>query len=241
MLQRVVKSCWSQTCDPQNRPQTPAVMPAHAAGLGNRRARKGKLCMGDGRTANWLARLVSMITAPPIMAGAAAGVVHAYSPNLFGEGPKWFMIALLFLTVIPLASYVAARIIPSIRVLGRKGQRKLAFIVSVISYVAGAIGCLSAKAPRVVSAFFLSYLAAGGILSLINSAFKFRASGHACGFSGPITIVAAIVGPVALSAFAALPLVFWSRLQMQRHSKAQLWSGTAVGIAATAAVIKAFL
>ena len=62
------------------------------------------------------------------MAGAAAGVVHAYS-NLFGEGPKWFMIALLFLTVIPLASYVAARIIPSIRVLGR-GQRKLAFIVS---------------------------------------------------------------------------------------------------------------
>ena len=105
--------------------------------------------------------------------------------------------------------------------------------------MAGAIGCLSAKAPRVVSAFSL-IPCSRGILSLINSAFKFRASGHACGFSGPITIVAAIVGPVALS-LAALPLVFWSRLQMQRHSKAQLWSGTAVGIAATAAVIKAFL
>lgn len=197
--------------------------------------------MGDGRAPNSLARLISIMTTPPIMAGAAAGVVHAYNPELFGDNPKWYAITLLLLTVIPLASYAVASIVSSIRVLGRKGQRKLAFIVSVMSYVVGAIGCVSAKAPRVVSAFFLSYLAAGGILSLINSAFKFRASGHACGFSGPVTIVATIVGPVAILAFAALPLIFWSRLQMQRHSKAQLWSGTAVGIAATAAVMKAFL
>ncbi|HOL52482.1 MAG TPA: hypothetical protein PLM91_09825 [Bacillota bacterium] len=196
--------------------------------------------MEEEKTVNWFARLIGIITAPPVMAGAAAATVRHYDPTLFGDGTTWYLVTLMLLTAIPLFSYVVAYMVPSIRATGRKGQRKLAFIVSVICYVVGAAVCLIAKAPRIVSAFFLSYLASGGLLSLINAAFKFKASGHACGFAGPVTLVSMVIGPVALWAFALLPLVFWARLSMKRHSKGELWSGALVGIGATAVVMLIF-
>jgi hypothetical protein len=183
-----------------------------------------------------LAIATGVISTPPIIAGLAATAVYLYEPTAFG-GRLWYCITLLLLTAAPLLSYVFSYALPSMRELGRKGQRQLAFVVSVLSYVLGTIVCMCGRAPQVVLGFFLSYLASGGLLSLINGALDFKASGHACGFSGPLTIMTAVIGPAVLWVWITLPLVFWARLRTQRHSMAELISGTLVGAAASAVVM----
>jgi hypothetical protein len=143
------------------------------------------------------------------------------------------------LTALPVSAYILKSIIPSIGAQGRRGERKLAFIMSVISYVAGTVFCLVRKAPRAVSGLFLSYLASGTLLALVNTALKLKASGHACGFAGPLTYLARFVGPVPvlMCAALALPIGYWARIRAGRHSFRELVSGTIIGFAATQLVV----
>lgn len=184
-----------------------------------------------------IAVATGVVSTPPIIAGLATTAVYLHDPTTFGGGLLWYGITMLLLTVAPLMSYVLSYALPSIRELGRKGQRKLAFIVSVLSYVLGTIVCVCGRAPQVVLGFFLSYLASGGLLSVINGVLGFKASGHACGFAGPMTIMTAVIGPSVLWVWITLPLVFWARLRTKRHSMAELISGTLVGTVASAAVM----
>lgn len=77
------------------------------------------------------------------------------------------------------------------------------------------------------------------LLAFVNAALKIRASGHACGFAGPLTYLAKFVGPVPvlLCAAVALPIVYWARLRAGRHSLRELVSGTIIGFAATQLVV----
>jgi hypothetical protein len=184
-----------------------------------------------------LAAFTGAVTTPPVMAGLAATAVYVHEPTAFGEGSFWYVMTLLFLTAAPLLSYVLSYVLPSLRRKGRQGQRRLAFLVSVLSYILGTIACACSLAPRIVLGFFLSYLASGSLLTLINGALGFKASGHACGLAGPLTILTAVLGPRVLWAWAASPLVFWARLRMRRHSLAELVSGTLVGVLASGAVM----
>lgn len=106
---------------------------------------------------------------------------------------------------------------------------------TIARYVAGTVFCLVRKAPRAVSGLFLSYLASGALPAFVNAVLKVRASGHACGFAGPLTYLARFVGPmpVLICAALALPIVYWARLRAGRHSLRELLSGTIIGFAAT--------
>ncbi len=188
---------------------------------------------------NTIARHVGVLTAPPVMALVTVSLMHLHDAALFGGGAGWRWVALAFLTVLPISAYVLKSIIPSVRAQGRCGERKLAFIMSVVSYVVGTVFCLVRRAPRAVTGLFLSYLASGALLAFVNAALKFRASGHACGFAGPLTYLAGFVGPapVLLCAAVALPIVYWARLRAGRHSLCELVSGTIIGFAATQLVV----
>lgn len=184
-----------------------------------------------------LANIIGVATTPPMTALVAAVAIHLRKPRAFGDGVFWFLLTILLLAVIPCLSYVVALLVPSIRRMGRQGQRRLAFVVSVISYIAGTIVCLVGKAPRIVLGFFLSYLAAGSVLSLINGALDFKASGHACGCSGSLTLVTTVLGTTMAWAWIVLPAVFWARIRAKRHSMAELISATLVGATVTAVVM----
>ena len=197
------------------------------------RAAKGRARVGI--TVNTIARNVGVLTASPVMALVTVSLMYLHDAALFGGGAGWRWVALVFLTALPISAYILKSIIPSIRVQGRRGERKLAFIMSVVSYVVGTLFCLVRKAPRAVSRLFLSYMASGALLAFVNAALKFRASGHACGFAGPLTYLARFVGPMLVLVCAAfvLPIVYWARLRAGRHSLRELVSGTIIGFAAT--------
>ncbi|MFU0801168.1 MAG: AcidPPc domain-containing protein [Xylanivirga thermophila] len=183
-----------------------------------------------------LAKFISVLTVVPIMAGATVTWVYFMNRDLF-VNPYWYLVCIGFLVIIPILAYPLKNLIPSIKKLGRKGERKLAFIMGVLGYVLGTIVCYVYDAPQIVKKIFLSYLVSGLTLSFFNLVLKIKASGHACGVSGPLTIILYYIGGYAWWAIIVIPMVFWARINLKRHTYKELFLGTTVGALSTAFVL----
>lgn len=175
------------------------------------------------------AKIVSIVTLVPVVAAATTTWIYAEYSELF-VNKWWYIYSLLFLVFIPISAYPLKYLFPSIMEQGRKGERKLAFITSIIGYVLGTILCFILRGPDIVIEIFLAYLFSGIVLSFINKVIKFKASGHACGISGPLTLLIYFIGRRAIWTAVLLPLVYWSREQLGRHTNKELIAGTLVGV-----------
>ena len=131
-----------------------------------------------------LAKGISILTLVPVIAAASVTWIFVSARESF-VSTGWYVYSLLFLTFIPMLAYPLKYLFPSIKSQGRRGERKLAFIMSVIGYVLGTVLCFVLKSPTIVLKIFLAYFFSGVVLSFINKVIKLKASGHACGVSGP--------------------------------------------------------
>lgn len=179
-----------------------------------------------------VAKFISVITVVPIAAAFAITWIYL---NNGGENFNfnWYIMCIAFLTILPISAYPIQKIIPSLRKGGRELQRKLAFILAVCGYVLGTIFCAVLKPPKDVAFIFLAYLFSGIVLSIFNGILKIKASGHACGISGPFTLLLYLIGNKAWWVIILIPIVFWSRLKLKRHTYKELVLGTFVGIFST--------
>jgi hypothetical protein len=162
-----------------------------------------------------------------------------YNKECF-KGIGWMLYSIIFLTILPLLAYPLHKIIPASREQGRKGERRLAFILAVISYVLGTIITFLFSAPIIIKKIFGAYFFSGILLSFVNKGLKVRASGHACGISGPITLLVNIIGFNMIWLYLLLPIVFWSRINLGRHTLRELFIGSFVGIVSTLVVVSLF-
>lgn len=176
-----------------------------------------------------LAKIISIITLVPVVAAATITWIYAMYSEFFISA-WWYVYCILFLVLIPISAYPLKYLFPSILNQGRRGERKLAFIMSVIGYVLGTLFCIIFKGPDIVLKIFLAYLISGIVLSFINKALKLKASGHACGISGPLTLLIYFIGWEAIWTVILLPLVYWSREKLGRHTGKELVIGTLVGV-----------
>ena len=183
-----------------------------------------------------IAKVISLVTVVPIMALFTILLSFIYKRQYF-DGIGWFIYTIVFLTVLPLLAYPLHILIPSSRVKGRDGERKMAFILAVISYIFGTLITFILNAPLIVKKIFMAYLLSGVFLTFVNRELKFKASGHACGVSGPITLLVDLVSLKFLWLFLILPVVFWSRITLGRHTIKELITGTFVGIVSTIAAV----
>ncbi|NMB08782.1 MAG: hypothetical protein GX981_10400 [Tissierellia bacterium] len=179
-----------------------------------------------------IAKSISLVTVAPVMAFFTVLLSFVYRKQCF-NCIGWFVYTIVFLTLLPLLAYPLHMIIPASRNKGRKGERKMAFIMAIISYVLGTLLTFILGAPLIVKKIFMAYLLSGLFLSFINKVLKFKASGHACGVAGPITLISHILGTKYLWLFLLMPIVYWSRIKLGRHSIQELVTGTFVGILAT--------
>lgn len=145
--------------------------------------------------------------------------------------------SIFFLVIVPLSAYWLKNYIPKYRQQGREGERKLAFITGIIGQFFGTVTVFILNGPVGVKLLFLTYILAGILLTICNSIIKFRASGHACGVAGPLTFLIFILGKNYLASFILLPLVFWSRLKLRRHTMSELVLGALLGVIATVTVV----
>ena len=172
-----------------------------------------------------------ILTVAPIIAAITFSILFFVSPE-FAGGTINYLLGLLFITVLPLLAYPLQPVIPKFKGKGRDGQRNLAIIMSVIGYIGGSICAFALKMPRQMKVLFLTYLISGILVLIFSKVIKYKASGHACGVSGPIAFLTYIYGPVALLGLPLLAVVFWSSLKMRRHRWGELIAGSIIPVAA---------
>jgi len=165
------------------------------------------------------------------MALATLVTLYVSDPNMFGK-TYLFVLAIVFLCVLPLLAYPLQPIIPHFKDKGREGQRNLAMVFAVSGYVLGCITNLFLSAPVMLWFVYLIYLLSGVLIVVINKLFKLRVSAHACGIAGPTALLVYFGIP-----FAVIPGVIlyfsalWASIRMKRHTWQQFVSGAFVPLA----------
>ena len=172
-----------------------------------------------------LAKVISILTVAPLMALVLLSWLYCADPALFG-GLFQYLLAVLFLVVLPILAYPLQKILPPFRSQGRPGQRKLAFLMAVLGYTLGIVCAAIARAPKALWLIYLTYFFSGILLTLLNRLTKVRASGHACGVAGPVALLIYMRAAPSLPMLLLLPLVYWARLAMKRHTPVDLVWGT---------------
>lgn len=176
-----------------------------------------------------VAKITRVITIPPIMAAILCTLLFCVVPDAFSNGRHYFS-AIVFLVLLPLSAYPLSMIIPSLRRGGRSSQRTLSIVFSVAGYMLGAAFAFIAGGTDIEKTLFLTYLLSGVFTALCSFVFKFRASGHACGVSGPVAMLVHYLGAPYMLGFLLLIAVFVSSLRLKRHTLAQLIGGSAIPI-----------
>lgn len=178
-----------------------------------------------------LSRIIRIITVAPIMALAALSILLARKPEIYGTTLN-YILAVVFLTMLPLLAYPLQPYVPHFKDKGRPGQRYLAIVMAVIGYIAGTICALIAKAQKELLLIYLTYLFSGLFIVIFNKLIKINASGHACGIAGPVAYMAYFIGPLALLGLPIIAVIFWASLKTKRHTLPQLIFGSIIPVAA---------
>jgi hypothetical protein len=178
-----------------------------------------------------LALAVRVITVAPFMALVMLLILFFRTPLIFGGLPM-FLMSVLFLVVLPLLAYPLQPLIKPFKDKGRDGQRTLAMIFFVAGYFLGCVAAAVLGAPQDVWFIFLSYMLSGCLVALFNKVFHFKASGHACGVSGPFLLLVYFGQPIGYIGLPVLALVWLVSLYMKRHTTAQFIVGALLPFAA---------
>jgi hypothetical protein len=180
---------------------------------------------------NKSAQITRIITVAPIMAWGALSILYGVRPDIFKEF-SYYLLSVLFLTVLPLSAYPLQPFVPGFRHKGREGQRNLAIVTAVLGYLCSIVSARCLHMPKTVWLIYLTYFISGIGILFFNKMLKVRASGHACGVAGPISLLVYFIGVKALWGIALLITVYWACLKMKRHTVAQLLWGSAIPLCA---------
>lgn len=171
-------------------------------------------------------RILTFIFDVPVVAIISYYLIYRFSKtNVTLRG---FLISLIFIGIIPLFAWTYLIKHPG----DYKGERKMSFIIDIISYPIGFILLVAMKESRIFSALALSYLLNAVVLLAINKA-GYKASGHGAGVAGPATALTILFGAVGAISFLFLVPVFYSKIKLKDHSFQQLLTGSLVSILLT--------
>ena len=176
-----------------------------------------------------LAKIIRIITIPPIMALFLFIVLFIFKDNLFVELAD-FIAGILFLVVIPTLAYPFQKFIPKFKDKGRDGQRKLAFIVTLLSYTGMLLYVLMANVSPDMLLICLTYFLTVLILTLSNK-LHIKASGHAASCSSPLVFFVYYFSWKALiPSVLAFLTILWSSLVTKRHTVKEFMVGSIICI-----------
>jgi hypothetical protein len=189
-----------------------------------------------------LTKAVRVLTVAPLMALLMLTILYFRDPAIFG-GILYYILSVVFLTVFPLLAYPLQPLFRAFRGKGREGQRTLAIYFAVAGYIGGCLAAALFGAPKGVWVIFLCYLASGALVLLVNKLLHFKASGHACGVTGPFILLLYFGRTAGFLGIPLLALVWASSIAMKRHTALQLLGGSAIPLLALtiAVLIKLYL
>lgn len=175
-----------------------------------------------------IAKTIRVLSIPPVMVSTLILILALNKEGIFRNTSE-IVISIVLLGFVPILAYALNGIVPGFREQGREGQRKLAFITNLIGYSAAFLWALISDAESalllICSTYFFSVL----FLSICNKVFHYRASGHACSFTGPLVLLIYFLGwKVIAPCLLVAALIIWSSVYLKRHTAKELTGGIVV-------------
>ena len=184
------------------------------------------------------AKLVRVLTVPPVMALFLTTALYIALGRAAFAAPIRYFEAVFTLTLLPVIPYGLCALIPSWKKQGRKLERTLGIVFSLIGYIMGTLFALLGGGSRIELILYLTYIMSGLLLGVLTFVFRFKASGHTCGAAGPFAMLAYLFGPLWLIGYAVMVPIFASSLRLRRHTVAQLLAGAVVSVSSLIAAIR---
>ena len=135
-----------------------------------------------------IAKIIRALSVPPVMVSVLIIILAINKEGIFRNTLE-IVVSIVLLGFVPILAYILNGIVPGFRKQGREGQRKLAFVTNLIGYSVAFLWALLSDVESalllICSTYFFSVL----ILTICNKAFHYRASGHACSFTGPLVLM----------------------------------------------------
>ena len=171
-------------------------------------------------------RMLTFIFDVPVVAIISYCLIYHFCKA--GFTLSGFVISLIFFGVIPLFAWTYLIKHPA----DYNGERKMSFIIDIMSYPIGFILLIAIKGNRIFSALALSYLLNAVVLLAINKA-GYKASGHGAGVAGPATALTILFGAMGAISFLFLVPVFYGKIKLKDHTFQQLVAGSVISILLT--------
>jgi hypothetical protein len=185
---------------------------------------------------NQLARLLSILLSPPVIALGAVIVFAFYSPIGTGLLTNWqsFLLGLVFVVVGPILplSFMVARGKITFDVEDRR-DRPLLYLAAIVVYSLGAFFAwvLQDYCMAVIAAAYVGVTSAIALASLF-----WKVSAHTAGVAGPLTALIWVYGISVVPFLLLACVVGWARWHQALHTVPQLIGGVIIAILVTGSV-----
>ena len=180
------------------------------------------------------AKVIRVVTVPPIMVAGMLGILYGTRRTIFSGG--WdLVLSLLFLAIAPALAYPAQKLFPAYQDKGRDGQRKLAFLFSLGGYAAALVYGLASGCSNALKLIFGTYFFSVVLLIVLNKGLRVKASGHSASIAGPLIFLCYVLGGAAILPCVVLyGLILWASVKLKRHTVPEFFWGTAASLLAFA-------
>ncbi|MFC1967900.1 phosphatase PAP2 family protein [Chloroflexota bacterium] len=172
-----------------------------------------------------VANLTSNVLSPSLIGLSLILVVSFEATDSLFDATRWALI-LTAINVLPaflFAVYLARHDrLDSVFAIARESRTQL-YALGVILSGASCVILLSLKAPLILSASFVATFAVNIIFMCVNLWWKI--SLHTAFITAAVAILFILYGFVAIASMVLVPLVAWSRVELEHHSPAQVITG----------------
>jgi membrane-associated phospholipid phosphatase len=175
-----------------------------------------------------LARALSIVFSPPVVAVAAVGLAAA-ALNTF-EGWLWAVVYSLVAVAVPVLFvwWLVSRGTVSDFDLRHREQRIVPYLVTLL-YMGSALALLVHQhAPALFVAVATASLVEMALLFAVT--LQWKISAHAAGVAGLAILALKVAMPLGLVLLVAVPAVAWARLRLRRHTLMQTVAGALSGV-----------
>ena len=122
------------------------------------------------------AQAVRILTTPPVFSALMCTLLYVLVPGSFASLGH-YLLAIVCLSLLPVLAYPVSYLIPALRRGGRKTQRNLALVFSVLGYLIGFLAAVLDGGAAMEKVVFGTYLISGTTLA-VCTLLHFKASGH---------------------------------------------------------------
>lgn len=188
-----------------------------------------------------IGEVFSQLLNVPVLSGLLVTYFFCRLPEGTANATSGYIWSLVFMSIIPLLSlffYIPVKNEETQKTVHR--QRVASFVLMMISYPIGWLVLSRIQAPKIFVAIAATYTFVTLGLVVVNLLFRYKASGHAAGVSGPVATMIFVYGIIATPLLVLLPLVTWARLAAKGHSFWQTVVGATLSGLIAIVVLHAF-